>query len=44
MTLRVDTEMLQLQQRPITFVSLMIPTLPEQELYKDKQLKCERLS
>ena len=28
---RVDTEMLQLQQRPITLVSPIIPTLPEQD-------------
>ena len=35
---RVDTEMLQLQQRPITFVSLMIPTLPEQDFIKISHL------
>ena len=34
----VDTEMLQLQQRPITFVSLIIPTLPEQEFIKISHL------
>ena len=31
---RVDTEMLRLQQRPITFVSPIIPTLPEQDFIK----------
>ena len=35
---RVDTEMLRLQQRPITFVSLMIPTLPEQDFIKISHL------
>ena len=35
---RVDTEMLQLQQRPITFVSPIIPTLPEQEFIKISHL------
>ena len=31
---RLDTEMLRLQQRPITFVSPIIPTLPEQDFIK----------
>ena len=31
---RVDTEMLRLQQRPITFVSPIIPTLPEKDFIK----------
>ena len=31
---RVDTEMVWLQQRPITFVSPIIPTLPEQDFIK----------
>ena len=35
---RVDTEMLQLQQRPITFVSPIIPTLPEQDFIKISHL------
>ena len=35
---RVDTEMLQLQQRPITFVSPIIPTLPEQDFIKINHL------
>ena len=35
---RVDTEMLRLQQRPITFVSPIIPTLPEQDFIKISHL------
>ena len=35
---RVDTEMLWLQQRPITFVSPIIPTLPEQDFIKISHL------
>ena len=35
---RVDTEMLQLQQRPITFVSPIILTLPEQDFIKISHL------
>ena len=31
---RVDTEMLRLQQRPITFALPIIPTLPEQDFIK----------
>ena len=35
---RVDTEMLRLQQRPITFVSLITPTLPAQDVIKISHL------
>ena len=35
---RVDTEMLRLQQRPITFVSPIIPTLPEKDFIKISHL------
>ena len=35
---RVNTEMLQLQQRPITLVSPIIPTLPEQDFIKISHL------
>ena len=35
---RVDTEMLRLQQRPITLVSPIIPTLPEQDYIKISHL------
>ena len=34
----MDTEMLRLQQRPITFVSPIIPTLPEQDFIKISHL------
>ena len=34
----MDTEMLRLQQRPITFVSPMIPILPEQDFIKISHL------